>query len=292
MALADLPPPMPPAAEVALDALWKRGEHAHVGEGHQPRLVRVAPFAAAGPPIVFIHGIGGDPTNQWILIREAQARGMRVWTMAYETWKRGAAENASGFAAALRGLAAGGERDVTVVAHSLGAITAKGALDRLRRPDGHLEGFERLRFIALGAPWAGVTAADLALHVLTGVPHLAYARDLAPNSAYWRGIMDTPLAPEVVLYSLVGTWDSFNILTWTPAGHRAREGLHAQARRCVALPRGTHNAANWDERAIRFVFEPDTCPDLATMPRPSGWKMVLREIAASIGFPWAFRDRS
>lgn len=288
----DVPPPLPvPAAEAELATLTKPGEKRHVGEGHRPRLVRVAPFPAAGPPIVFIHGIGGDPCNQWILIREAQARGMRVWTMAYETWRRGAAENADGFAAELASLAAAGEDDVTVVAHSLGAITAKGALDRLRRPDGHLEGFKHLRFVALGAPWAGVTAADLALYVLTGVQHLAYARDLAPKSPYWRSIMDTPLAPEVSLYSLVGSWDSFNVLTWTATGHQARECLHLQARRCVSLPRGTHNAPNWDERAIRFVFDPEAAPDPATLPSPPGWKTVLRELAATLGLPWAFRER-
>lgn len=289
----DVPPPLPAApAAVELATLTKPGEVAQVGESQRPRLVPLAPFPAAGPPIVFIHGIGGDPGNQWILIREAQARGMRVWTMAYETWRRGAGENADGFAAELRRLAAAGDDDLTVVAHSLGAITAKGALDRLRRPDGHLEGFRRLRFVALGAPWAGVTAADLALHVLTAVPQLAFARDLAPNSVYWRGIMTTPLAPEVDLYSLVGTWDSFNVLTWTPAGYRARDGLHGQARRCVSLPRGTHNAPNWDERAIGFVFAPDASPDPATLPRPSGWRTVVREAAASIGFKWAFRDRT
>lgn len=282
------PPPAPPAA-VPLEALAKRGERAQVGEGLAPRLVPVAPFPAAGPPIVFVHGIGGDPANQWRLIREAQARGMRVWTMAYETWKRGAGPNADGFAAELRRLAAAGDDDLTVVAHSLGAITMKGALDRLRRPDGHLEGFRRLRLVALGAPWAGVTAADLALHLFTGVPHLAYARDLAPRSAYWRGIMATPLAPEVELYSLVGTWDSFHALTWTPDGFAAREALHGQARRCVAMPRGTHNAPNWDDRARDFVFDPDACPDPATVPPPSGWRMVFRELAASLGCAWPFR---
>ncbi len=288
----DFPPPIATlAAEVELATLTKPGELAQVGAGHQPRLVRVAPFPAAGPPIVFIHGIGGDPCNQWILIREAQSRGMRVWTMAYETWKRGAGQNADGFASELRSLAAAGDDDLTVVAHSLGAITTKGALDRLRRPDGHLEGFKRLRFVALSAPWAGVTAADLALYILTGVQHLAYARDLAPNSAYWRSIMETPLAPEVDLYSLVGTWDSFNVFTWTSAGHQARDCLHDQARRCVSLPLGTHNAPNWDERAIQFVFAPDTAPDPASLPVPSGWRMVAREIAASIGFKWAFRER-
>lgn len=285
-----VPPAVPPPPAIELATLDKPGEAAHVVD-HAPRLLRVAPFPAEGRPIVFVHGIGGDPGNQWILIREAQARGMRVWTMAYETWKRGATENAAGFAAELRGLAAAGDDDLTVVAHSLGAITMKGALDRLRRPDGHLDGFRRLRFVALAAPWAGVTAADLALHVLTDVPQLAYARDLAPSSAYWRGIMGTPLAPEVELDSLVGTWDNFNALAWTRGGFAAREALHAQARRAAWMPRGTHNAPNWDERAIAFVFDP-AAPDPAAGPRPSGWRMVAREIAASLGLAWAFRWRA
>lgn len=275
--------------DLDLAATCRPHEVALLAPSYQPQLARIAPYPARGPAIVFVHGIGGDPGNQARLVQAAQARGMRTHVMLYETWRSGAAQNAAGFAAELRALAAAGDDDLTLVAHSLGAITAKGALDQLRRPDGHLEGFARVSFIALGAPWAGVTAADLARHILTGVRGLAFARDLAPGSAFWRGIMETPLAPEVAFYSLTGTWDSFNLLTWHPAGHAAKAGLLAQARRHATLPRGTHNAPNWDGRAIAFVFDPDAAPDPATLPPPSGWKMAWREAAATLGQAWAFQ---
>src|SRR5687767_9907285 len=114
---------------VDLEQIVHPHELAHLAPDHRPRLVRVRPFPDAGPAIVFIHGIGGDPGNQWLLVREAQARGMRVYTMLYETWGHGAGENAEGFASELRGLAASGDDAITLVAHSLGALTAKGTLD-------------------------------------------------------------------------------------------------------------------------------------------------------------------
>jgi hypothetical protein len=58
------------------------------------------------------------------------------------------------------------------------------------------------------------------------------------------------------------------------------------------LPRGTHNAPNWDERAIAFVFDPDAAPDPAGVEPPSGWRMAFRELAASLGLAWPFQDRS
>lgn len=276
--------------DLDLAAVMRPHEAVLLAPDNRPQLARVAPYPAEGPAIVFVHGIGGDPGNQWRLVREAQARGMRAHVMLYETWRTGAGANAAGFASELRALAAAGNDDLTLVAHSLGALTAKAALDQLRRPDGHLEGFRRVRFVALGAPWAGVTAADLARQILTGVRGLAFARDLAPGSGFWRGIMDTPLAPEVDFYSLTGSWDSFNLLTWHPAGQAAKTALLSQARRHVTLPRGTHNAANWDGRAIAFVFDPDGAPDPATLPLPSGWRMAWREAAASLGLLWAFQD--
>lgn len=285
MISADLPPAIP------LESLSGPAELIHLGPDSTPRLLAVAPFPAVGSTIVFVHGLDGDPCNQWILIREAQARGMRVWTMAYETWAYGCGRNADGFAEALRDLAARGEDDVTIVAHSLGALTAKGALDRMRRLDGHLEGFRHVRFITLGAPWAGVTAADLSRHLFTRMPQLAYARDLAPGGAYWRGIMTTPLAPEVSFYSLGGSWDSYNILTWTSGGYAAGAAVLGQARRHAQLAGATHNGLNWDERAIAFVFDPDHAPEPSDAPTPAGWRTALREIAAILGFDWAFRQR-
>ncbi|HEY9721016.1 MAG TPA: alpha/beta hydrolase, partial [Oscillatoriaceae cyanobacterium] len=115
----------PRVTGVPLNALRGAGESRFLGPGGAPRLVPLAPFNPKGKPIVFIHGILGDPADEEMLIHDAQARGMQVWAMAYDTVGKGAQANAAGFATEMRKLGDRGVRDVTVVAHSLGGMTFK-----------------------------------------------------------------------------------------------------------------------------------------------------------------------
>lgn len=272
-------------------ALAKQGELSFLGPDGTPRLVPLAPFHAGGPPIVFIHGIGGDPTNQEVMITHAQARGMQVWTMAYDTWATGGSTLARGFASELRRLNGRGVTDMTVVAHSLGSLTFKSTLDQLRGPDGHLTGFTSLRYVSLGAPWGGVSAANVALGAVLGTITPAWVRDLAPNSPYWRAMITTPLAPEVAFYNVGGTWDQFIPFTQGKAMDRNRARMLERARRAVKVPQGTHNSVNWDPRTVAFAFDPDGAPDPGERPGPPVIRHLIRELGAMLGLRRAFQYR-
>lgn len=289
---ARLAPAAPaPFAGVALDALAKGGEQRFLGPGGAPRLLPLAPMRPGAPAIVFIHGIGGDPTNQEILIRKAQARGMQVYVMAYDTYGEGGETNARGFADEFRKLSEGGIRDVTVVAHSLGALTFKGALADLTAANGHLEGFDHLRYFALAAPWGGVNVADASLHLLTDAQKLAFARDLAPESAYWRSLVDRTPPPEVDFYNVQGSIDQFRALSWGQARKGDLAAVLAMSKRSITLPGGTHNSAMWDARAADFIFDPAHAPDPATRPGPPLGDALAREAGAIAGQREAFRPR-
>lgn len=276
---------------VPLDALRGRGEARFLGPGGTPRLVPVAPFNAKGAPIVFIHGILGDPADEEVLIRDAQSRGMQVWVMAYDTIAHGAKANATGFAEQMRQLGNRGVRDVTVVTHSLGGMTFKAALDRLTDAHGKLTPFEHVRFVALSSPWGGVSAADSALMLLTRDPRLAFARDLAPDGAFWQQTAQTSLSKQVSLYVAHGDRDQVLFSAWgSPEVTRNADALLAQARRQVVLGGDAHNSILWDPRTAAFVFDP------ADSPAPKGraplWQTIAGETAAVLKRPGAFRGNA
>jgi hypothetical protein len=278
-----------PAGGVKLDDLAKAGEVGFLGPNRSPRLVPLAPLRPGAPVMVVSHGIGGDPCNQEILIKEAQARGLQVYAMCYDTYSEGGSTLSDGFARELAGLGAGGVKDVTIVAHSLGALTMKAALAKLAGPDGKVRGFDHVRYVALAAPWGGVNVANAALWVLTGSPQLAFARDLAPGSPYWKKLVTDPIPPNVDFYDVVGDMDQFSALAWGKDMAANRAAVRGQARRTLDLPRGTHNSPMWDPASLAFIFDPEHAP-APTRPADSVHGAIAREITACLGQRSAFKN--
>jgi hypothetical protein len=278
-------------AGVPLDALAKSGELGFLGPNGEPRLVALSPVRPGAPVFIFIHGIGGDPCNQEILIRKAQARGMQVYVMAYNTFAVGGEANAKGFADEFRRLADEGTHDVTIVSHSLGALTTKAALANITGQDGHLQAFDHLRYFALSAPWGGVNVADLSLQMLTAEQKLSFARDLAPGSTYWQGLINRRLPPEVDFYNVQGSIDQFKALAWGRTRKLDLKAVLAESKRVITLPGGTHNSGMWDPRAAAFIFDPEHAADPARLPGPSLAHAIARELQACAGVRDAFRPR-
>lgn len=296
------PPSVPPVAvrpavatprtaswtEAPLEALKRQGESRFLGPNGSPRLVKLSPFNPQGEAVVFIHGIMGDPANQEALIREAQAQGKQVYVMAYDTMSFGASRNSEGFARELERLSASGVRDVTVVAHSLGGMTSKGALDRLTDAHGRIAAFDAIRFVAVGVPWGGVSAANLASYVLAGRPELAFARDLGPDSTYWSQVVATPFSSQVTFDNVSGDHDQFQVFGW---GSQTRDANVAtilkQARNTLLLPHEAHNTVLWHPETLKFVNDPASAQAPAK-GRWAGWKLFLKEMAANMNLPGAF----
>lgn len=273
----------PSGPAVPLARLRDRGEAKHLGPGGAPRLVRVVRGRPDTAPIVFIHGFTGDPANQAAMIEEARARGREVWVMAYDTVGKPLATNAEGFADELVKLGARDRRDLTIVAHSLGALTLKAALDALAvRPEGLP--FKALRVVAISTPWHGLKGADWTSHALVNGAAPAILRDLAPAGPTVRALA-RPWPPSVAIADLVGSRDPVRWAEASPPGAGS-----AGARKPVVIVGASHNTVLWDPRTIAYVFEGRPGRSAAGL-RPGLWQTIADEAAAVMGLPGAFEPR-
>lgn len=100
--------------------------------------------------------------------------------------------------------------DVTVIAHSMGGLVAKAALDELVENDNAVK-FVRVELRAFGTPWGGFLFAEPA-HFLPGsalvsrVIGLPMGPDIGPQSAFMESL-DNPLPPNMHLNLYVGSKD-------------------------------------------------------------------------------------
>lgn len=285
----DAPPPPAynaPASDpvVPLARLRDRGEARFLGPGGTPRLVRVARGKGAGPGIVFIHGFTGDPANQEVMLDEARARGMAAWVMAYDTVGATVAANSTGFTAELAALAAAGNRNLTIVAHSLGAVTLKAALDLLdARPQGFP--FRRLRVVAISTPWRGLGVASGVLRA-AGRGTLPLAADLATAGPTLRALQVRPWPAGVTFEDVAGSHD--------PVRRLAGPGntvLPWGGRRSVVVAGACHNTVLWAPRTLDIVFG-EARKRLKPQPPPPAWQILVDETAAVLGLSGAFAPGS
>lgn len=112
---------------------------------------------------------------------------------------------------AIRGLQDEGITDVQVVAHSMGGLVAKAALNELAAT-GEAASFEHLQLDALGTPWGGFVLADTVDFVpggqffseLAGFP---MAREMGPHSDFMKALPQE--WPENMTFNVYhGTADS------------------------------------------------------------------------------------
>jgi Alpha/beta hydrolase of unknown function (DUF900) len=104
-----------------------------------------------------------------------------------------------------------GITEVVMIAHSMGGLVAKGALQNMSR-EGRLADFQHIELHAFGTPWGGFAAADSAVYMpgaaviskLIGYP---MGPDIGPASAYMKSL-GRPLPANVGFYVYVGREDS------------------------------------------------------------------------------------
>ena len=104
-----------------------------------------------------------------------------------------------------------GITEVVMIAHSMGGLVAKGALEDMSG-DGRSTDFLHVELHAFGTPWGGFAAADSAAYMpgarlisrLLGVP---MGPDIGSTSAYMKSL-DRPLPSNLAFYVYVGREDS------------------------------------------------------------------------------------
>lgn len=131
-------------------------------------------------------------------------------------------------------LRAQGITDVTIVAHSMGGLVAKGAIDELSRT-GEVKNFARIEIRAFGTPWGGYTLADLvpvlpwseAISRAIGYP---MGPDIGPHSDYMTSLAQ-PMPANGELHIYVGTADNIA----RPEAFRTKERYKSIEARAVTI---------------------------------------------------------
>jgi pimeloyl-ACP methyl ester carboxylesterase len=166
------------------------------------------PFDPDRTPVLFVHGIAGTPKEFQFLIDELDRESFQPWVLHYPSALR--LETVADFLhLSLRDLRdrLGFER-VFLVAHSMGGLIARAALDEFREAE--LADAVPL-LVSLSTPWSGHAAA--AAGVQRSPVVLPAWRDMKPGSAFLNGLMETPLSEEVEFHLFFGF-----------EGHRAFKG--------------------------------------------------------------------
>lgn len=110
----------------------------------------------------------------------------------------------------IRALKAQGFEELTVVAHSMGGLVSKAALDELVT-SGEAQEFKSIDFHALGTPWGGFALAGIPGSSFFG-PMLGYpmAGEMAPGSDFMEGLSKVDW-PEHMTFSVYqGTADNIS----------------------------------------------------------------------------------
>lgn len=147
-----------PGAALSLDGIERLKEDALLGPGRRPTLHAVADAAGRvhpeREPLLLVHGIRADFGDLAPLLRRLGERQTRFqpWVLAYSDYHRRTSKNGDDLAALLVERFQG--RPVSIVAHSMGGIVTRRALNRLAL-EGRLGAFPRLRVVAVDVPWHG-----------------------------------------------------------------------------------------------------------------------------------------
>ncbi len=154
------------------------------------------PYEEGKTPVLFFHGVGGSPRNFETLAKSLDRSRFQPWVVQYPSGVR-LTLLADYYAKLLKEVQARHKVPrVIVVAHSMGGLVARGAINRLAA-DGNA--FVPL-FVTLSTPWQGHPGAGL------GVEHspvvLPCWFDVSPGSPYLEALRQTPLPATTAYYLL------------------------------------------------------------------------------------------
>lgn len=108
---------------------------------------------------VLVHGLGGNPADLQAIINRFRAAPVQFYVLCFDDLRRRTSLNGLDLADELRALqqrVLGPGRELTLIAHSMGGIVARQALNELTLgPRRGIERFALVRLIAVDTPWHG-----------------------------------------------------------------------------------------------------------------------------------------
>lgn len=137
-----------------------------------------------------------------------------------------------------------GIRTVTLLAHSIGGLIAKGTVDRLTR-EGLADRFDVLELHAFGTPWGGFPGADLAHtnplgHLVSYLARNPAWLDLGTHSDYLAALA-RPMPPNGRLFNYFSVYDEV-ALPGTDAAAQRYQALLQHASVSVRVSGDDHTA--------------------------------------------------
>ncbi|MFO0610359.1 MAG: hypothetical protein U0324_44780 [Polyangiales bacterium] len=199
-------------------------------------------YDPAREPLVLVHGLLGAPRDFQRVVDRLAPSGFQLHAACYDDVDQRTSANGDALAKALKTLFAHlvTPRPLTLVAHSMGGLVARRALNRLALDPGRpLERFAGVHLLAIDSPWQGYEGpGDRGLDAIK----MAFARPFLPD-----GVEDMRAASEM----FQGDPDAGD-----PA---ARAGLYR-----VTLPASVRVEIVFAEKGI--LTRPEAAPALAALP--------------------------
>ncbi len=191
--------------------------------------------------------------DNWITALTGPDRVVLGWDHDYRSMML--SDSARSLAHDLGRLRQAGITDVLILAHSIGGLVAKGAIDEMAR-NGQAPAFSALNLHAFGTPWGGFAIlrftlgvpGSIAISKAFGYP---MAKELRPGSDYLASLAQ-PLPPNGSLHLYVGNADRV-ALPARSATRRHYAQIEAHATTITTIDRFQHDDYNKAPALVQLV---------------------------------------
>lgn len=169
----------PPTSRPAAQSESSETKPAHV---FSEKLERLSGDSSATHAVILVGGIHSnhDYFKEWVPALSSKDNAVLGFDHDHQAMSM--KEAASSLANSIKELKAQGITDVTIVAHSMGGLVSKGAVDELSRTGAAAE-FKSIDLHAMGTPWGGFAVGDLARYT--------------PGSEFISKAVGFPMGPEI-----------------------------------------------------------------------------------------------
>lgn len=160
------------------------------------------PYTPKKTPVLFVYGISGSAQDWRKILGKIDRTKYQPWLFQYPSGMR-LDKSANALSSAILLLKQYHKFDkIDIVAHSMGGLVSRGAIQRTVS----LAGTNFIpHFVTISTPWGGHQAAELAVkHLSFPVPSW---RDMAPGSDYLKEILAKPL-PEGTRHDMLFSYKS------------------------------------------------------------------------------------
>ncbi len=135
--------------------LSKLDEDSHLGPRKSARLLALADkecsFDENKVPLILVHGIRGNPVDLQGVVDRMKCTDYQIFVLAYADYKKHTSTNGYEFSREIMKIK---NSEATIVAHSMGGLVARKAINDLIRED-EISRFTKLKIYTIDTPWHG-----------------------------------------------------------------------------------------------------------------------------------------